>query len=430
MSAYSGYLTSGFVYWGFERIVPFGVMILAALSFTISVSDLLHQIGLYSLPLIALLAILILYIAFTVLHEYYVTIRSKDYQVPNTPEVFKGKPVSIVIPVRNEPLEMVEETLRSVRKTKCHPLEIIVTSESDPEYHTPLIEVCNRNGAILVQGERSRVFNAEAIRRGLKQAEGELVGLLDSDYRVDPNWLKGTARFFEVESVDAVQCPQSYRNLNLPIVRIAEGFRAMLIHKNMARSIDESLTMSGTMALYRREVLKEFFTGNYVTEDFASSVRMILTGRRAFYFSQKLGWGLGPMRMADYATQQARWLDNLRIYRDYFREILRLKPRIKIVHLTYQSIQTLYHLAVSSLATVGLILLPISFRAGLAVLILYAAETLYKFGYAKLHSLSLKTADLSVWLLTDFVSAPYLLRELFRIFIGRPGVEVRTRKVV
>lgn len=421
-------MKSDLLYSIYERLVPGTVMIIIAISFTVSAADLLSQIGLYSLPLIALLTIISLYIAFTVVYEHYVIIRSGYYRVPDAPRPLEVRSVSIIVPTRNEPPDMVEETLLSIKETKYHPLEVIVTDESDPEYYSQLIGVCRRNGALLIRGERSGGFNAAAIRRALKHAKGDLVGILDSDYRVDPDWLRRTVRLFQISWIDAVRYPQSYRNLDLPIVRIADAFRAMQIHKDMARMIDNVLTMSGTTVLYRREVLEEFFTGNYVTEDFASSVRMILKDRRAFYCPNRLGLGLGPLRIIDYARQQARWLDNLRVYLDYIREIMRLKPRIKIIHLSYQSMQTLYHLAVSSLVLVGLVLLPISFRAGLAILILYTAESLYKFGYAKLHSIYLKVVDLPVWLITDFVSAPHLLMELLKILVGRPSLALRTPK--
>ncbi len=414
--------------WSYERLVPSVVMILIAISLIVSAADLLQQIGLYSLPIITLLTIISLYIAFAVFYEHHVTIRSKFYRLLDPPVPSKKKSVSIIIPIRNESPSMVEETLLSIKEMRYHPLEVIVTSESEPEYQGPLMDICRRNGAILIHGEYSQDFNAEAIRRGLKQAKGDLVGILDSDYRVDPDWLIKAVRFFEIDWINAVQCPQSYRNLDLSIVRIADALRSMQIHKNKTRVIDNALTMTGTLVLYRRKVFEEFFTGNYVTEDFASSVRMILKGKRAFYCPHRLGWGLGPLRVIDYARQQARWLDNLRIYFDYIREILTLKPRIKIIHLTYHAMQTLYHLAISSLALMGLILLPISFRAGILILILYAAESLYKFGYAKLHSENLKMIDLPVWLITDFISAPFLLKELLKILAGRPSVSAITPK--
>lgn len=412
----------------FERFIPSLMVVIMGSSLTISAIFLLQSIGLYSIPVLVVLLIVGSYLTFTILYENYVILKSRDYKLPRTVKPLEENSVSIIVPTRNEPPELVEDALKSIRALNYRNFEIIVTDESDPAYHLPLIEICRKYGAVLLHSNLNPGFNAIALRRAVKQAKGELIGLLDSDYRVDSEWLNRTTRFFQIDWIDVVQCPQSYRNLDTPIVRIADALRSMQIHKNKARFEDNALTTTGPLSLYRKEVFEEFYTGNYVTEDFASSVRMILKSRRVFYYPAKIGKGVGPVRITDYARQQARWLDNLRVLKDYIGEIVRLKPMIRFIHLAYHSTQTLHHLAMASLALIGAFTLFFSPIAGIAILMMYIAETLYKFGYVKLHSKYLRVRDILTWFVTDYICAPYLLKQLINIFLGRPSLSVRTPK--
>ena len=93
-------------------------------------------------------------------------------------------PVSIVIPVHNG-RALLEQLLASREQQTIAPLEIIVVDNGSSD-GAP--ECAQRAGARVIAMGRNAGF-AAAVNRGIREARGEAVALLNSDVELDRDWL-------------------------------------------------------------------------------------------------------------------------------------------------------------------------------------------------------------------------------------------------
>ena len=104
--------------------------------------------------------------------------------------------VSIHIPAYREPPEMLRQTLDSVAKLDWPNFECIVVINNTPEasYWRPIEEHCELLGPRFkfVREDQLEGFKAGALRLALEHTapEAEIIGVLDADYVVHPDWLK------------------------------------------------------------------------------------------------------------------------------------------------------------------------------------------------------------------------------------------------
>ncbi|MBV8394590.1 MAG: glycosyltransferase, partial [Alphaproteobacteria bacterium] len=126
--------------------------------------------------------------------------------------------VSLHLAICNEPPAMVMQTLDSLAALDYPDYEVIVIDNNtkDPAVWRPVQDYC----ASL--GERFRFFHfdvmkgfkAGALNYVLSQtaADAKVIGVIDSDYMVRPDWLKGVIPYFDDEKVAYVQAPQDHRD--------------------------------------------------------------------------------------------------------------------------------------------------------------------------------------------------------------------------
>lgn len=119
-------------------------------------------------------------------------------------------PISVVIPVYNG-RELLDKLLRSIGRQGAAPLEIIVVDNGSEDGAPDLAR--ERGARVLAMG-RNAGF-AAAVNRGIREARGEAVALLNSDVELEPEWLDvlwqgmertqadfGTGKIFRAESDD------------------------------------------------------------------------------------------------------------------------------------------------------------------------------------------------------------------------------------
>ena len=94
-------------------------------------------------------------------------------------------PVSIVIPVYNG-RELLEKLLDSIVRQTAAPLEIIVVDNGSSD-GAP--EAARRAGARVIAMGRNTGF-ASAVNRGIREAKGEGIALINSDVELDSRWLE------------------------------------------------------------------------------------------------------------------------------------------------------------------------------------------------------------------------------------------------
>ncbi|MDR2689609.1 MAG: glycosyltransferase, partial [Azoarcus sp.] len=225
--------------------------------------------------------------------------------------------VSIHLACYNEPPEMVIATLDSLAALDYQHFEVLVLDNNtrDETLWQPLEKRCAE------LGPRFRFFHlmnwpgfkAGALNYGLQVTDprARVVGVVDADYVVDPQWLAGLVPHFDHDDVAVVQAPQAHRDWeNQTFRRMCnwefDGFFRIGMHHRNERN---ALIQHGTMTLVRRRSLEE--VGGWsewcICEDTELGLRLIEHGYDTRYVDHVLGRGLTPSDFAAIKSQRFRW---------------------------------------------------------------------------------------------------------------------------
>jgi exo-beta-1,3-glucanase (GH17 family)/cellulose synthase/poly-beta-1,6-N-acetylglucosamine synthase-like glycosyltransferase len=224
--------------------------------------------------------------------------------------------VSVHVPAYNEPSAMLIETLDALARLDYPNFEVLVIDNNTPEEQVwrPVQAHC----ASL--GERFRFFHvaplagfkAGALNYALPRmaADTEIIAVIDSDYVVDPNWLRDLTPMFEDLRLAIVQAPQDYRDAD------QSAFKAMcyaeyrgFFHIGMiTRNERNAIIQHGTMTMVRREQLERCGWAEWcITEDAELGLRIFEAGFDASYVTASYGRGLMPDTFTDFKKQRFRW---------------------------------------------------------------------------------------------------------------------------
>ncbi len=225
--------------------------------------------------------------------------------------------VSIHVPCYNEPPEMVIETINAVARLDYTNYEVIVLDNNtkDPAVWRPVEEHCKTLGERFrffhldnVKGFKAGALN-EAIKRTAEDAE--IIAVIDSDYQVNPEWLKVAVPYFADQDVALVQAPQDYRDSE------ESFFKSMAYQEYLGffrigmveRDEDNAIIQHGTMTMMRKTAMVE--AGNWaewcITEDSELGLRLFEEGYEAVYLNYSLGRGLIPDTLGAFKSQRHRW---------------------------------------------------------------------------------------------------------------------------
>ncbi len=245
--------------------------------------------------------------------------------------------VSIHVPAYNEPPDMVIETLDALARLEYRDYEVLVIDNNtkDEAVWRPVEAHCQKLGARFRFFHVSPLagFKAGALNFALRQtaADVEIVTVIDSDYVVEPNWLKDLAPVFSAPKIAIVQAPQDYRDDQ------QNAFKAMchaeyrgFFHIGMiTRNERNAIIQHGTMTMVRRRVLEEL--GGWaewsITEDAELGLRIFEAGYEATYIPHSYGKGLMPDTFIDFKKQRFRWAYGaMQILRRHGAELLGRRP--------------------------------------------------------------------------------------------------------
>lgn len=225
--------------------------------------------------------------------------------------------VSIHLACCNEPPEMVIATIDSLAAMQYGNFEVLVLDNNtkDEALWKPLEKRCAELGPRFrfFHLENWPGFKAGALNFGLKQTDprAEVVGVVDADYVVSPDWLSCLIPHFDEASVAVVQAPQAHRDWETQAFRRMcnwefDGFFRIGMHHRNERN---ALIQHGTMTLVRRLALDD--VGGWsewcICEDTELGLRLIENGYDTRYVDHILGRGLTPSDFAAIKSQRFRW---------------------------------------------------------------------------------------------------------------------------
>ncbi|MCC7347339.1 MAG: glycosyltransferase, partial [Variibacter sp.] len=126
--------------------------------------------------------------------------------------------VSIHIPAYREPPEMLKQTLDALAGLDYPNWEavVVINNTPDPAFWMPVEEHCRALGERFkfINAEKVEGFKAGALRLALTHTDpdAQVIGVIDADYAVHPDWLKDLVPHFANPRVGLVQAPQDHRD--------------------------------------------------------------------------------------------------------------------------------------------------------------------------------------------------------------------------
>jgi exo-beta-1,3-glucanase (GH17 family)/cellulose synthase/poly-beta-1,6-N-acetylglucosamine synthase-like glycosyltransferase len=249
--------------------------------------------------------------------------------------------VSIHVPAYFEPPEMLKQTLDAVARLEYPNFEcvVIINNTPDPEFWQPIQDHCRALGERFkfINAEKVEGFKAGALRIAMARtaADAEIIGIIDADYVVEPDWLKDLVPVFADPRVGLVQAPQDHRDGNRSLMHyIMNGeyagfFDIGMIQRNEANAI----IVHGTMCLMRRAAMDMAggWAGDTICEDTDLGLAIIEHGWVTHYTNHRYGHGLLPDTFEAFKKQRHRWAyGGFQIVRKHWRRFLpgasRLSP--------------------------------------------------------------------------------------------------------
>ncbi|MGH7640622.1 MAG: glycosyltransferase [Candidatus Dormibacteria bacterium] len=257
-----------------------------------------------------------------------------------TPPWDESRPWPLVVlqvPMYNEPVELVGETLRALDRLDYpnYLIQAVDNNTGDESVWRPIQQLCHQLGPRFQfihlapwPGFKAGALN-EATRRLPKEVE--IIGIVDADYVAQPGFLKDTVPFFQDPKVGFVQTPQHYRDWkdDAYLRGLFHSYRYFFDITMPARAHRDAIIFCGTMGLIRRSVLDEIGGWNpeCITEDAEASLRILGRGYRGVYRQVAWGEGLMPLTFDGLKKQRFRWaLGGLQILRQHWRELLPFWP--------------------------------------------------------------------------------------------------------
>ncbi len=241
--------------------------------------------------------------------------------------------VSLHVPICNEPPQMVRQTLDALARLDYPDFEVLVVDNNtmDPGLWEPIAEHCARLGPRFRFFHLGRWpgFKAGALNFALRETapDAAIIGVLDSDYVVSPDWLKAMVPAFADPKVGFTQSPQDYRDNDGSLFkRLMFWEYAGFFHLGMVtRNERNAIIQHGTMTLIRRTAIEH--AGGWaewcITEDSELGLSLMQAGWKSVYAEESFGRGLMPDDFAAYRRQRCRWAYGaMRITRAHCRALL------------------------------------------------------------------------------------------------------------
>ncbi len=230
----------------------------------------------------------------------------------------KSPRVSIHLPTYNEPPQMVIETLNALARLDYDNFEVILLDNNtpDPETWRPVEAHCRTLGSRFrfFHFEGLKGFKGGALNRALAltDPDARYVAVIDSDYQVQPFWLRRVIPYFASPGVALVQGPQDYRDAHESRFKSMayEEYRGFFHIGMVERNEHNAIIQHGTMTIVSRDALEEVdgWSDWCITEDTELGLKLFEAGYEAAYVPQSMGSGLMPDTLEAFMTQRYRWV--------------------------------------------------------------------------------------------------------------------------
>ncbi|HZC70751.1 MAG TPA: glycosyltransferase [Jatrophihabitans sp.] len=237
--------------------------------------------------------------------------------------------VSLHVPSYNEPPDMVIATLESLARLDYPNYEIIALDDntSDEADWRPVEAWCLANNVKFVHLSDWPGYKSGALNYALQNMidpRTELIGVVDADYQLDPQFLQRCAPLFADPQVGFIQAPQDYRDWRqAPFYRrLYYSYKYFFAVSQPSRNERDGAIFAGTMGLIRRAAIER--AGGWdewcITEDAELSLRLLRDGWSGLHVDRSFGVGVMPLTFEALKGQRFRWcFGGIQILRRHWR---------------------------------------------------------------------------------------------------------------
>jgi len=254
--------------------------------------------------------------------------------LPAKPESRSHWPkISLHLPICNEPPHMVKISLDALAKLDYPNFEVLVIDNNTRDAATwrPVEAYCAELGPRFRFFHLDHVegFKAGALNFALRQTapDAEFVGVCDSDYVVEPDWLKSIVPYFDDAKVGFVQAPQDHRDWpGEPFKEMLNWEYAGFFNIGMChRNEYDAIIQHGTMTVIRKQAIEDVgvWAQWCICEDSEMGLRLMEGGWKSVYINHAFGKGLTPDTFSGYKKQRFRWAYGaIQILKGHWRQML------------------------------------------------------------------------------------------------------------
>jgi exo-beta-1,3-glucanase (GH17 family)/cellulose synthase/poly-beta-1,6-N-acetylglucosamine synthase-like glycosyltransferase len=241
--------------------------------------------------------------------------------------------VSIHVPAYYEPPEMLKQTLDAVARLDYPNFEcvVIINNTPDPAFWQPIQDHCRALGDRFkfINAEKVQGFKAGALRIAMERtaADAEIIGIIDADYCVTPDWLRDLVPAFADPRVGLVQAPQDHRDGDRSLMHYAMNgeyagfFDIGMVQRNEVNAI----IVHGTMCLIRRAAMEQAggWSSDTICEDSDLGLSIMERGWLTHYTNRRYGYGMLPDTYEAFKKQRHRWgYGGFQIVKKHWRQFL------------------------------------------------------------------------------------------------------------
>lgn len=248
------------------------------------------------------------------IYFYYAIVCMAEWRPCHYTTLKKCPPASVIVPVFNEDMNIVTETLESCKKQK-YPgkTEIIVADDStDKKTAAALRYYCRNHSIKYLHRNNRRGYKAGAINNALSHCRGDIIAVINADDRPIDSFLLTAASMLATDKrIAFVQMRNAERNHEKNFITRAGKTMWDLLFIVLLKSQDDkdSAVFCGSGGVIRRSAFDDIggFPDDSLTEDVNMSVLMLEKGYISRYADAIACEGIAPYSFSGLSLQMYRW---------------------------------------------------------------------------------------------------------------------------